>query len=129
MNELKSIEQTAGKRSVSEITTSLVELLQGHQAVAYVVCIKQDRTVKGWAENKTLPADPVMLRRLEAADNLARIVCDSDRPWVSRAWLIGCNPHLGEDAPMDHLQALKGTYEDVPTIVRLHAAADQFATS
>ena len=99
MNEFNSIEQTAGKRSVSEITNSLIELLQGHQAVAYVVGVKQSRTVKGWAESNTFPSDPVMLSRLEAADDLAHVVCDSDRPWVSQAWLISCNPRLEEDAP------------------------------
>jgi hypothetical protein len=49
MNKLKTIEHTTVQRSISEVTTSLIELLQSHQAVANVVGVKQGRTVKGWA--------------------------------------------------------------------------------
>jgi len=127
MNIAQTTEQARTERSVSEVAKSLSQLLGSNQAVAYVVGIKQARTVAGWVEGATKPADPLMETRLEVAEQLARIVQDPERPWVSKAWLISCNPHIGEDAPMDVIQQFDGSIEAEKAVVRLQFAAESFA--
>lgn len=68
-----------------------------------------------------------METRLHAAESLALTVKDEQRPWVSGAWLIAGNPHLGEVSPSAMIQSLTGTDEDRLVTERLQQAAERFA--
>jgi hypothetical protein len=119
-------ESTHGERTISEIASELQGLLRRNDTVAYVVGVKQARTVKNWIEGQTSPADPLMRRRLEVAEKLALTVQDPTLPHLSGAWLIAINPRLEEESPAELIQSLQGTEGDAAIIDRLQAAADLF---
>lgn len=114
-------------RQVGEVAASVAGLLHRYDTVAYVLGIRQGRTIRGWAERGTVPADPRTEMRLRVTEQLALTVKDEVRPWVSGAWLISANPHLGEQSPAELIRSLEGATEDEQTIGRLQAAADHFA--
>jgi len=129
MNQLLTQEQPRTHRPVSEIAGSLRDLLRDYGDVAYVVGVKQARTVKNWAEERSIPADPLMRTRLEVAEVLAATVHDAARPWVSAAWLISCNPRLEESSTAELIQSLAGRPEDMEAIEEMSYAAQQFAAT
>ena len=115
-------------REVSEVASSLINLLRSNETAAYVLGLKQGRTLTNWAEKGVMPSDPVMVTRLKVAESLALTVKEEVRPWVSGAWLISNNPHLGEHSPSELIQSLSGTAEDSQLSDSLHHAAEHFAS-
>jgi hypothetical protein len=129
MTETIVTNENEGNRKVGEVATSLISLLRRYDTVAYVVGVKQGRTVKNWAEKGVVPSDPVMQTRLKVAEALAKTVNDEQRPWVSGSWLIACNPHLGESSPSEMIQSLAGTSDDHQVTEKLYQAAELFAST
>ncbi len=114
------------RRDLSTVAVNVITLLQHPDTVAYIIGLKQGRTIKSWVRNEVVPHDPLMERRLLLTESLASKVADSVRPWVSGAWLIANNPHLQEYAPSDLIQSLSGTEADRELFEQLHHAADKF---
>ncbi len=127
MNTSIPREKNNQSRQPGEIAATLVTLLRSYDHVAYVVGVKQTRTVRNWVENNIEPANPRMKARLEVAEVLASTVQEQERPWVSAAWLIANNPYLDEEVPSDLIQSLTGDASDRETVERLQFAATQFA--
>ncbi|WP_330479941.1 hypothetical protein OG301_39050 (plasmid) [Streptomyces platensis] len=40
----------------------------------------------------------------DQAWNLHRLIADQDGPYVASAWLIGMNPHLNDDSPLNAIR-------------------------
>jgi hypothetical protein len=121
--------ETEDNRRLGEVATSLTRLLHQYGNVAYVLGLRQGRTVKNWAENGTTPVDPLMDTRLRVAEQLALTVREEERPGVSTAWLISCNPHLGDNSPAEMIRSLSGQAEDEQAIGKLQFAAADFAAN
>jgi hypothetical protein len=128
METLQDHVEQKDSRRVGEVALALKQLLQEYDTVAYVLGIKQARTVRNWAEKGTQPSNPLIESQLRVTEDLALTVKDKDRPWVSSAWLISGNPRLGEESPATIIRSLTGDGEDERLINRLQAAAAHFAS-
>lgn len=114
-------------RQIQEVAASVSSLLRSYDTVAYVLGLKQGRTIKSWVEEGTIPSNPTMESRLRLTEKLALAVKDEQRPWVSGAWLISCNPRLDEIQPMTVIQSI-GTDEYSESLLsRTESAAYSFA--
>ncbi|MFA5004467.1 MAG: hypothetical protein WC498_04305 [Candidatus Saccharimonadales bacterium] len=112
-------------RPIGEVVTALGALLQSDDTVAYVVGLPSLETV----EASVAAEDPIIAKRLRVAEKLALAVYDESRPWVSRSWLVACNPLLEEYSPVDLIGTIEASETDTPVLRSLHDAADSFAAS
>lgn len=113
------------ERPITEVAQSLSQLLLDKSAtIASVVGLPNRQAVRPWLEGRG--DDPTIEKRLRVAEHLAQTVQDDRRPWVSQAWLIGANPHLGEHAPAEWIASLQGSEADDETVRRLQVAANTF---
>jgi hypothetical protein len=83
---------------ISEIVRFLVEML-GRSLVAYITD-SEVRTVARWAKGQNVPL-PVTEQRLRDLYNIVGMLQGSDSAYVVRAWMIGMNPQLDDEAPAD----------------------------
>ena len=103
----------AVSESVQDITRFLVDLL-GTGLVAALANVEVV-TVRRWAAGENTPTT-VRERRLRTAAQVSRLLGTVDADHTVRAWFIGMNPQLGDDAPIDVI-AHDG-YKDVLTAAR-----------
>lgn len=54
---------------------------------------------------------------------LHQLIADHDGPYVASAWLIGMNPHLGNDSPLHTIR--NGHGEDARSTARAYLNDDQ----
>ena len=127
MNRILNGPEQTEPRQLHDVALAVKELLQRYDTVAYVLGVKQSRTVKSWAQGSTVPSDPQPEMRLLTTEKLATTVRDNQRPWVSASWMIANNPLLLEDSPAELIQSLTGTEADVEILSRLNDAAEYFA--
>ncbi len=84
--------------SVSSITGFLVDLL-GAPLTAHMVGADVS-TISRWKSGSSLPRDDSE-RRLRVAYQVARLLLSGDDDHTVRAWFIGMNPQLDDEAPAD----------------------------
>jgi hypothetical protein len=118
---------TVETRPLSEVAGNLKVLLRRYDDIAYVVGVKQARTVRNWAEHGVTPSEPRMRQRLEVAEMLASIVAPRGLPHVPAAWLIFHNPYVDEQPPCELIRSLDGSDTDMETVEKLVFAAESFA--
>lgn len=114
-------------RHISEVVANLGVLLEHKESIAYVVGMPSEESVQTWLDADSVPDDSLMEKKLRVAEKLATVVRDESRPWVSRSWLIGCNPWLSEYSPAEMIGLLRGEPTDADTIRSLSDAAEAFA--
>ncbi|MFT3851821.1 MAG: hypothetical protein QM733_03640 [Ilumatobacteraceae bacterium] len=99
----RSTDQLVHRDSVTEtlpaITRFLTDLL-GVKLVAHIVD-KEPGTVRRWEKDANTPGDEAE-RRLRTTAQIARTILEAgDAGHVVRAWFIGMNPQLADEAPAD----------------------------
>ena len=87
---------------VSEIATEMQNLLS-RSMTAYMVNVKEGRTISRWANKETTDIRHDSEQRLRAAYEIAQLIGTYYSPEVARAWFIGCNPRLDDATPADAL--------------------------
>jgi hypothetical protein len=109
---LKQIHAQAMRISLDEAAQTLYRLLTGKIA-AYMVGVKDVRTLTRWASKDVRVIRIEHETRLRAAYEIATLLLHFDAPETVRAWFIGMNPELDDVAPAevirhDHLQDALG---------------------
>lgn len=99
---LEQVHGQAMRVPVREAAESLQRLLTGRIA-AYVVNVKEAKTITRWAADAVVEIRPESEQRLRAAYEIMTLLLRFEGPGTTRAWFLGMNPHLEDDAPADAL--------------------------
>lgn len=94
---------------IAEIATYLQETL-GLRLTAHLADVKEPKTVTQWAKGVNAPR-PAAEERLRTAYQVFHLLQQAESPHVVRAWFIGMNPQLDDDAPADAIR--DGRFKDV----------------
>lgn len=98
-------EERAHQRSVEVRFADIVEFLQreiGANLTAYIAG-KSATTVARWGRSEQQPGDKEE-RRLRETYRIFQLITEVDSSHVARAWLMGLNPQLDDQAPADVLR-------------------------
>lgn len=79
------------------VTRALLDVL-GERLVAVIAGVDSAQTVREWACGDRLPP-PVVQRRLLETLEIVQLLSEWEGPETIRAWWIGMNPDLGDEAP------------------------------
>ncbi|MFD4371112.1 XRE family transcriptional regulator [Streptomyces sp. NPDC058486] len=106
--------------SISEIAQFLQETFS-QRTVAFLAGIKDAKQVGRWCKSQNAPRYDSEVR-LRTAFQVFRYVEECENRHVARAWMMGMNPQLEDDAP---LQALAGDrFKDVMAAARSYRQGD-----
>lgn len=94
--------RTAMRMPIDEIVRTLQEVL-GQRLVAHIAGLRDVKAVGDWARGDRAPRSTAE-RRLRAAFQTFRILAEVESEHTVRAWFIGANPQLEEEAPADALR-------------------------
>jgi hypothetical protein len=95
------IEQTiraeASRLALTSVVSSLMEQL-GDALTGVIADVSDAAEVHAWAEGSRVP-DALTERRLRDAFLVTQIMLQAESPETVRAWFVGMNPTLGDEAP------------------------------
>ena len=97
--------ESSHKRSVELRFEDIVAFLQneiGPNLTAYIAD-RSLNTVNRWGKSEQQPGDKEE-RRLREAYRIFQLITEVDSNHVARAWLMGLNPRLDDQAPADVLR-------------------------
>jgi hypothetical protein len=97
---LKEVHAQAVRVPLREAVGALYRLLTGKIA-AYMVGVKDVRTLTRWAGGEVREIRVEHEARLRAAYEIATLLLHFDAPETVRAWFIGMNPELDDVAPIE----------------------------
>ena len=83
--------------SIAEVTAFLLEVL-GRSLVLRLAGITDPHAVRDWVAGTRQPR-PATETRLRTAYRAFQIINAADNEYAARAWFIGLNPQLGDEAP------------------------------
>ena len=95
--ELETIEREAVLATSDELAGYLQREL-GQQLTAYLSGLRDPKMVGRWAAGKAVPREPAKLR-LRCAFRIARMLTDAYGAETAKAWLVGANTRLDDEAP------------------------------
>ncbi|HET9017104.1 MAG TPA: hypothetical protein VFN57_15990 [Thermomicrobiaceae bacterium] len=112
--------EAAIRAPLSEIAQLLQQVLS-RRLTAYLAGVREGKTVARWASGEvTAIRDQGTEERLRVAYETALLLLQDDSPRVVRAWFIGLNPQLGDEAPAEALR--EGRLKDVLAAARAFTA-------
>lgn len=97
----------AHKQAVTMDVGGIARYLQemyGQKLVAHMAGIDDPKRVGKWAQRDQAPRAGAE-QRLRAAFQITHLLLDHDSDHVVRAWFIGMNPQLDDEAPADAIRA------------------------
>ncbi len=115
--------QRAHQDSVNLSISEVVKLLQdglGTKLVAHLAKVSDPKAVADWA-NGSRPPRGAAEARLRTALQVFRLLQEADSSHVARAWFIGLNPQLEDEAPANALR--EDRLKDVLAAARAFAQA------
>ncbi len=100
---VEEVHRVSARTPVSDIASELQQIL-GQRQVAFAVQIKSSKEVGRWAADESKPRDETdaRLRRLFRVIEVLRQ--GGEEPHTIRAWMLGSNPSLEEDSPIEAFQ-------------------------
>jgi hypothetical protein len=116
---MEQVHQQAVRTPMPELAESLQHLLSG-RLVAYLAGVKDAKTVMRWAKGEIVEVRMESERRLRTAYEVMTLLLRFDGPGTVRAWFIGMNPHLRDEAPADAIH--DGRFQDVLDAARSFVA-------
>jgi len=112
----------AHRSTVEASTADIAAFLQdalGQRLVAFMVGVEDPKTVGRWAKGQ-VPRDSDVERRLREAHQIFRLLLEKESPYTVRAWFVGLNPQLNDEAPATVIRA--GNARDVLVAARAFLA-------
>jgi hypothetical protein len=103
MNQMTTLEQVhrlAISQDVATLAQSLQETL-GQRLVAYAVGIRDPKAIGKYARGRAPRADTEA--RLRDLFQVTRLLLGRESAATARAWMIGANPQLEDQAPIELL--------------------------
>jgi hypothetical protein len=116
---LEQVHNQAIRAPIKEAAESLQRLLTG-RVTAYVVGVKDVKTITRWATGEVTDIRVESEQRLRTAYEIMTLLLRFDGPTTVRAWFIGSNPHLADDAPADAIH--EGRLQDAMGAARSFVA-------
>ncbi|MFD9400254.1 XRE family transcriptional regulator [Streptomyces sp. NPDC060011] len=107
---------TTVRMSIADIARFLQENL-GQRLTARITNINDPRQVGKWASGENTPR-PDAEERLRAALQILQLIQDAESLYTARAWLIGMNPQLNDEAPLTMIA--EGYFRDVMVAARAY---------
>lgn len=104
-------------QSLADIAGVLQEHL-GQKLTAHMAGLADAKAIGKIAKGARAPRDEAE-KRLRAAYLVLTILLDDESAHTARAWFIGMNPQLDDDAPADAIRA--GRLKDVVAAVRSYS--------
>jgi hypothetical protein len=102
--------QAAMRMEFSAVAGFLQETL-GQRLTAYAAGVRDPKTSGKYLQGRP-PRNDETERRLRALYQVVQLLLDHDTPRTVRAWMIGANPELGDEAPIERLHL-----GDVPAVL------------
>lgn len=93
----QAVHGLATRMEVAPLVRSLQDVL-GQRLVAVIAGINDAKAVGKWARGERSP-HPEAERRLRDAFHIAQLLLQNESAETVRAWFVGMNPHLGDQAP------------------------------
>jgi hypothetical protein len=103
---------------ISDIATFLQEML-GRGLVAHIAGTRDTKNVWRWAKGESQPRDEAE-KRLRLTYQILQLLLSADSSHVARAWLVGMNPQLDDDAPADAIR--EGRFREVLSAAKAYVA-------
>jgi hypothetical protein len=103
--------------SIADIVGTLQDSL-GTKLTAYIAGVADAKMVSKWANGTTNPNDD-RERILRDTHTIFQMILHAEDEFVARAWFIGRNPNLDDEAPIDALR--EGRVKDVIAAARAYA--------
>ncbi|MBT2370232.1 XRE family transcriptional regulator [Streptomyces sp. ISL-10] len=104
------------RMSIADIARFLQDNL-GQRLTARITNISDPRQIGKWASGETKPRQDAE-DRLRAALQVFQLIQDAESLYTARAWLIGMNPQLEDEAPL--VVIADGRYRDVMVAARAY---------
>ncbi|WP_240138805.1 XRE family transcriptional regulator [Streptomyces sp. MUM 178J] len=104
------------RMSVADIARFLQDNL-GQRLTARITNISDPRQVGKWASGESAPRQDAE-ERLRAALQVFQLIQDAESLYTARAWLIGMNPQLEDEAPLTVIS--DGRFRDVMVAARAY---------
>jgi hypothetical protein len=99
----KRAHEQAIRADVAQIATELQSSL-GQRAIAYVTRNRSPKVVGRWASGDGKPQTVDAERRLRELYRTYLILRDAEDEATIRSWLMGANPYLGDQPPLEILR-------------------------
>lgn len=88
-----------------QVVASSLQAVLGQQLTAYIAGVREGKTVHRWATGAvTATRDIAVEQRLRTAFEMTQLLLREDGPQTVRAWFIGMNPELEDEAPASAIQ-------------------------
>ena len=100
MTTLEQVHRLAISQDVGTLAQSLQETL-GQRLVAYAVGIRDPKAIGKYARGRAPRAGTEA--RLRDVFQVTRLLLDRESAATTRAWMIGANPQLDDQAPIELL--------------------------
>ncbi|WP_030561843.1 hypothetical protein [Streptomyces aureocirculatus] len=104
------------RMSIADIARFLQENL-GQRLTARITNINDARQVGKWASGTSAPRQEAE-ERLRAALQVFQLIQDAESLYTARAWMIGMNPQLQDEAPLTVIA--DGRFRDVMVAARAY---------
>ena len=115
MATIEQVHRLAVSDTVATIAQYLQETL-GQRLVAYAIGVSDPKAIGKYATGRQPRTDTEA--RLRDLYRVTRLLLSEEQPATVRAWMIGSNPQLADQAPVEVLH-----HGDVPAVLR---AAEAF---
>ncbi len=114
---------SAHRRAVESDVPALTKTLQKHlgQALLAVMVDSSPRTIARWISGDSSPAAPTE-RLLRDVAQIFDVITTVDTPQVARAWFMGMNPQLEDQAPAELLASNPTATRSVMAAARAYVA-------
>lgn len=100
MTTMEQVHRLAISEEISVVAQSLQETL-GQKLTAFAVGIKDPKAIGKYATGRQPRADTEA--RLRDLYRVTRLLLSEETPSTVRAWMIGANPQLNDEAPIEAL--------------------------
>jgi hypothetical protein len=115
---VKSRTEQAHRKTVTLTIADIAGFLQdtlGSKLTAYIAGVKDPKMVTKWASGTVAPGEERQAR-LRAAYQVFQLILEAEDDHVARAWFIGMNPELDDEAPAECLR--ESRFRDVMAAAR-----------
>ena len=101
---VSALHERSVRSSIRGIASDLQDLLS-RRLVAYIVGVKDAKTVNRWASGEiTEIRDSDVERRLRTAWEISTMLLAEDGPSTVKAWFVSLNPYLDDLAPAEAIR-------------------------
>lgn len=103
---------------ITELARELQDLLS-RRLTAYIAGVNDAKAVNRWASGNVTIRDPFVEQRLRTTYEVATYLLKFESRATVKAWFIGLNPQLGDEAPVNALK--ENRLKDVLSAARAFA--------